>query len=70
LRRGSVQPAIESVRQALAIDPGLAEAYFVLGRAYGTIGQMDSAAAAIRRGLEFDPQNAAGRSLLQATQPP
>lgn len=66
LRRNQVEPAIEVLKQAIARDPGLADAYFLLGRAYGVLGRFDEAAAALRRGLEFQPGNTAAQQLLRA----
>ena len=58
-----------SNRRFIAIVCSLALA-FALASAYGQLGDTERAIAALKRGLEFDPHNAAARRLLEsATRP-
>ena len=61
-----MQPAIDALEQAVALDPGLADAHFALASAYAQLSQFKRAATALGRGLEFDPQNTTARRMLEA----
>lgn len=66
--RHFVEAGIESARRALAIDPDLAEAHFVLGTAYWEKGQIAKARWSFLKALELKPNFAEGmnnRSLLE-----
>ena len=49
---------------AVASLSGVADAHFVLGSAYASLGRLREAENEVRTGLEFDPGNAGGAQLL------
>jgi|LSQX01.1.fsa_nt_gb tetratricopeptide (TPR) repeat protein len=59
LAEGHSTDAIESCQRALALNPGLIEAYAVLGMAYEREGQLEDALAAYETVVELDPQRLA-----------
>jgi Flp pilus assembly protein TadD len=63
-RTGSPEAAIEPLERALALDPSLADAHFLLGSVYATLGRFSEASVEVERGLEFDPTNGAARQML------
>jgi tetratricopeptide (TPR) repeat protein len=65
LRAGRAVDAVFAYEQAVAAAPGLAAAWFNLARANGVLGNRDSALDAVRRGLEFAPEDAAGLRLRE-----
>ncbi len=64
LARGRPVDAVAFLRQAAALDRSLAPAHFALARAYLLLADWRLAGDALRRGLEFDPGNAAARQAL------
>jgi cytochrome c-type biogenesis protein CcmH/NrfG len=48
------------------LDPRLATAHFTLAEAYARTQRPHDAAAALERGLEFDPGNALARRMLES----
>lgn len=62
-RRGDLQQAVTSLREAYALDPQPVLLYN-LGRAYEDLGDIDSAVATFSRYLEADP-NAADRGAIE-----
>ena len=61
LKRGDAQGAILQYERATSLDASLSTGYFYLAEAYARTGALQRALDAVRRGLEFDPQNANGR---------
>jgi protein O-mannosyl-transferase len=57
--QGKLAEGIGHLRQALAIDPALAEAHALLGEAYGGMGQSDLAGAHFRMAADGLPDNPA-----------
>jgi tetratricopeptide (TPR) repeat protein len=56
---------VSAYERAVALDPGLADAWFALARASGQLGNRDKAIEALRRGLEFNPANQGARAALE-----
>jgi tetratricopeptide (TPR) repeat protein len=56
--------AVVYLRQAVAIDPKLDEAYFQLGRAHEHLGELAEAQDSLQRCLALKPAHQAARSLL------
>ncbi|WP_377806258.1 tetratricopeptide repeat protein (plasmid) [Azospirillum sp. A29] len=54
-RQGRRDKALELIRAALAIAPEMADAACNLGSTLSELGQVDAAAAAYRRAIQFDP---------------
>ncbi|MFS2013749.1 tetratricopeptide repeat protein [Azospirillum sp. CT11-132] len=54
-RQGRRDKALELIRAALGIAPDMADAACNLGRTLSELGQVDAAAAAYRRAIQFDP---------------
>jgi tetratricopeptide (TPR) repeat protein len=70
LLRGAVEASLgnrleaeEAFRQALVLDPGLAEAHAALGRLAYTRGEAAQAAESYHRALDLDPSPALARTL-------
>lgn len=61
LKRGDASGAIPQYERATSLNPSLSTGYFYLADAYARTGAVQRALDAVRRGLEFDPQNANGR---------
>ena len=61
LKRGDAVGAIPQYERATSLNPSLSMGYFYLADAYARTGAVQRALDAVRRGLEFDPQNANGR---------
>ncbi len=57
--------AIAAYEKAVALDPGLATAHFFLARAFIKSNQPQSAALALRAGLQYDSGNTNARETLQ-----
>lgn len=53
--RGTVDLAITSFKQALELEPNIAEVHFLIGFAYGEKGLLDEALKSIRRATELNP---------------
>ncbi len=64
LGRNHPASAIPFYRQAVALDPALPLGHFYLARCYILTGDYPSALAAVRRGLEFDRENAEAQEML------
>ncbi|MGH7568555.1 MAG: tetratricopeptide repeat protein [Gemmatimonadales bacterium] len=64
LARNQPAAAIPFYREAVALDPALAPGYFYLARCYILAGDYARALAAVRRGLEFDRENAEAQEML------
>lgn len=56
--------ALEALSRAVGVAPQDASAHYLLGNAYGTLGQLDRAAACYRRALELDPQHRQAEDFL------
>lgn len=70
-KQGEYQRSIQLMDQVIALNPDLADAYFVRGEAYVQLGLFADAQAEFERALEIDPEYAAahldlGRIQLQA----
>ena len=61
LKRGDAAGAIPQYDRATSLNPSLSTGYFYLAEAYARTGALQRALDAVRRGLEFDPENANGR---------
>jgi tetratricopeptide (TPR) repeat protein len=61
LKREDAAGAIPQYERATSLNPSLSTGYFYLADAYARTGALQRALDAVRRGLEFDPQNANGR---------
>src|SRR6266545_794377 len=68
LSRNQPAAAIPFYRQAVALDPALALGHFYLARCYALTGDYPRALAAVRRGLEFDRENAEAQDMLARLQ--
>lgn len=64
-QKGDTNGAIEKYQKALAINPHLALAHFALARAYIKFNQPQSAAPALRAGLQYDSGNENAKQTLQ-----
>jgi Flp pilus assembly protein TadD len=56
--------AIDSYKKAVEIEPSLSLGHFYLGRTYLKVQELAKAAAAIRVGLQFDPEDQTARKTL------
>lgn len=56
-QQGNFTVALDELRQALAIDPGYAPAYGVLGLVYSDLGDRDRAEDAFQHGLRIAPND-------------
>jgi tetratricopeptide (TPR) repeat protein len=56
--------AVEALKRAVSTAPEDANAHYLLGNAYGTVGQLERAAACYRRALEIDPRHAKAEEFL------
>ena len=56
--------AVEALSRAVEAAPADANAHYLLGNAYGTLGRLDRAAACYRRALEIDPRHAKAEEFL------
>ena len=65
LRRREVSPAIDALEKALALDPSLADASFLLANAYAAQNRFTDAVRAVKQGMEFDPRNPQAQRLLE-----
>jgi len=65
LAQGHGREAMEPLTRAAALDAGLAPAHFALAQTYLLAGDLRSATRELRLGLDFDPDNAAARQLLE-----
>lgn len=65
VRGGDLAGAAAAWRDAIARDPTLAVAHFNLARARIELGELPAALEAVRRGLEFAPDNTEGRRTLE-----
>jgi len=68
LARGFGREAMEPLARAVALDGSLAPAHFALAQTYLLAGDPRAAARELRLGLDFDPDNAAARQLLEQLQ--
>ena len=59
LQQGNTTLAIERLRRALALDPGLVEAHSTIAVAYDQIGSLEEAETHYRRATQLDPDNGA-----------
>jgi Flp pilus assembly protein TadD len=66
LRAGRGEEALEWLRKAVKIDPGLADAWVNLGVALRRAGETEAAEAAYRTALELDPEEASAYQNLAA----
>jgi tetratricopeptide (TPR) repeat protein len=64
LRGGDAPSAIPLYQRAVELDPSIALAHFYLARSYIMSGQYDRALEQVREGLEFAPDDEAGRAML------
>src|SRR5579884_1615410 len=60
----SLIQALEALSRALKYNPADATAHYLLGHAYGSTGQLESAAACYRRALEADPHHLKAEEFL------
>lgn len=58
LKQGKISSAIEEYRQALAIQPRAAAAWFNLAIAYHAQGNLEGAAAALEEAVKMNPRDA------------
>ncbi len=56
--------AVEALSRAVRAVPANANSHYLLGNAYGTLGQLDRAAACHRRALQIDPRHAKAEEFL------
>jgi tetratricopeptide (TPR) repeat protein len=68
LARGFGREAREPLARAVALDGSLAPAHFALAQTYLLEGDPRAAVRELRLGLDFDPDNAAARQLLEQLQ--
>jgi tetratricopeptide (TPR) repeat protein len=64
LRAQRPAKAAELYRQAISIDPSLAQAHLYLARSYIFLGEYERALAAVRYGLKFRPDDRTGQQML------
>ncbi len=55
--RGAVEPAVEDLRRALKLDPGLTDAHFQLAQAYQWEERIPEAIAELENTIKLDPQH-------------
>ena len=60
--------ALEALTRALSSGPTVAMTHYLLGHAYGSTGQLESAGACYRRALEADPAHAKAEEFLIKTE--
>ena len=60
--------ALEALTRAVNAAPDHASAHYVLGNAYGTLGQLERATACYRRALELEPAHAKAEEFLIKTE--
>jgi len=60
--------AIDALTRSLQLDPGDATAHCLLGNAYGTMCDLEKAAACYRRALEIEPRHPEAEELLIKTE--
>jgi tetratricopeptide (TPR) repeat protein len=63
-RHGSLEEAIEPVRQALSLDPAFAEAHYLLGVCLRDTGRLDAAREALEEAARLAPALLAAREAL------
>jgi tetratricopeptide (TPR) repeat protein len=64
LARGDNAGGLEKINESLALDPGYAATYLLLGNYYATQGSLEEAATAYRKAIDLDPENAEAYSTL------
>jgi len=62
------EDAIDALTRSLQLDPGDASAHCLLGNAYGTMCDLEKAAACYRRALEIEAQHPKAEELLIKTE--
>lgn len=56
--QGKLNPALDEVKQAISIDPGISDAFSLRGLIYDALGDEGLAEASFRRALQLDAKNA------------
>jgi type IV pilus assembly protein PilF len=56
-QKGQVEIALKEVKEAIALDPGLASAYGLLGLIYMDLQQSDNAEDSFRRAMQLNPRD-------------